>query len=143
LLGGLLGAIGIGGGGGGSVDPWAGMRFASGGYTGSGGKNVPAGMVHKGELVWSQDDIRKAGGLASVESMRARGGAMPPVMPRLVMGGGGGNVTAPINIQIDARGADREGLARLQEQLTGLKAEIPSRVVVAVRQANKTNVKFR
>ncbi|WP_049043689.1 hypothetical protein, partial [Acinetobacter baumannii] len=29
--------------------------FADGGYTGSGGKYQPAGIVHKGEVVWSQE----------------------------------------------------------------------------------------
>src|SRR3990172_5015143 len=44
--------------------------YADGGYTGSGGKNDPAGIVHKGEVVWSQDDIRRAGGVGNVEAMR-------------------------------------------------------------------------
>ncbi|MBF4381624.1 phage tail tape measure protein, partial [Vibrio anguillarum] len=44
--------------------------FSSGGYTGSGGKNQPAGIVHRGEVVWSQDDIAKAGGVGVVEAMR-------------------------------------------------------------------------
>ncbi len=48
----------------------AGVGFSGGGYTGSGGVNDPAGTVHKGEVVWSQDDIRKAGGVATVEAMR-------------------------------------------------------------------------
>jgi hypothetical protein len=48
----------------------AGVGFSGGGYTGSGGVNDPAGTVHKGEVVWSQADIRKAGGVATVEAMR-------------------------------------------------------------------------
>ncbi|ELT4634370.1 tape measure protein [Acinetobacter baumannii] len=44
--------------------------FADGGYTGSGGKYEPAGIVHKGEVVWSQDDIRRWGGVGLVENMR-------------------------------------------------------------------------
>ena len=47
--------------------------FASGGYTGPGGKYEPAGIVHKGEDVWSQEDIARAGGIARVEQMRLRG----------------------------------------------------------------------
>lgn len=46
------------------------LGFADGGYTGAGGKNDPAGIVHKGEVVWSQDDIRRAGGVNNVEAMR-------------------------------------------------------------------------
>ncbi|EPW3860389.1 tape measure protein, partial [Acinetobacter baumannii] len=44
--------------------------FANGGYTGSGGKYQPAGIVHKGEVVWSQEDIRRWGGVGLVENMR-------------------------------------------------------------------------
>lgn len=44
--------------------------FADGGYTGMGAANEPAGIVHKGEIVWSQQDIAKAGGVTAVEAMR-------------------------------------------------------------------------
>ena len=30
----------------------------------------PAGIVHKGEIVWSQEDIARAGGVGIVEAMR-------------------------------------------------------------------------
>lgn len=43
---------------------------AEGGYTGPGGKFEPAGIVHKGEVVWSQADIARAGGVGIVEAMR-------------------------------------------------------------------------
>lgn len=46
------------------------LGFSSGGYTGSGGKFEPAGIVHKGEVVWSQDDINRAGGVGIVEALR-------------------------------------------------------------------------
>lgn len=48
--------------------------FASGGYTGVGGKYDPAGIVHKGEVVWSQEDIRAWGGVGVVESLRKHRG---------------------------------------------------------------------
>ncbi|HGY3247351.1 TPA: hypothetical protein ACNVU8_003719, partial [Acinetobacter baumannii] len=44
--------------------------FSDGGYTGSGGKYEPAGIVHKGEVVWSQEDIKRWGGVGLVEKMR-------------------------------------------------------------------------
>ena len=44
--------------------------FADGGYTGKGGKYEVAGSVHKGEIVWSQDDIKRWGGVNLVENMR-------------------------------------------------------------------------
>jgi len=50
-------------------------QFARGGYTGPGGINEFAGVVHKGEVVWSQSDIANAGGVGNVEAMRK--GSMP------------------------------------------------------------------
>jgi len=44
--------------------------YSSGGYTGNGGVNEPAGVVHKGEVVWSQADVARAGGVGIVEAMR-------------------------------------------------------------------------
>ncbi|MFW6477225.1 tape measure protein [Acinetobacter baumannii] len=44
--------------------------FADGGYTGRGGKYEVAGAVHKGEIVWSQEDIKRWGGVGLVERMR-------------------------------------------------------------------------
>lgn len=44
--------------------------FANGGYTGAGGKYETAGLVHKGEVVWSQEDIKRSGGVSNVEAMR-------------------------------------------------------------------------
>ncbi|MGC9660302.1 phage tail tape measure protein [Acinetobacter pittii] len=44
--------------------------FSDGGFTGSGGKYEPAGIVHKGEVVWSQEDIKRWGGVGLVENMR-------------------------------------------------------------------------
>ncbi|MEN1942653.1 phage tail length tape measure family protein [Luteimonas sp. MJ293] len=38
-----------------------GMGFASGGYTGDGGKYVPAGTVHRGEYVMPQETVRRYG----------------------------------------------------------------------------------
>jgi hypothetical protein len=45
-------------------------EFYSGGYTGPGGKYVPAGIVHAGEVVWSQEDVAMFGGVRAVEAMR-------------------------------------------------------------------------
>jgi len=44
--------------------------FAVGGYTGPGAVNQPAGVVHRGEVVWSQKDVARAGGVGAVEAMR-------------------------------------------------------------------------
>lgn len=64
--------------------------FSEGGYTGPGGIHEPKGVVHGGEVVWSQKDVARAGGVAVVEAMRkgmrgyaAGGVVMPSVIPRL------------------------------------------------------------
>jgi len=49
----------------------SGLGFSDGGYTGPGPTNEPAGIVHKGEVVWSKADVREAGGVRSAEAMRA------------------------------------------------------------------------
>lgn len=48
---------------------------SDGGYTGHGGKYEPAGIVHKGEYVLSQDNLRALGGVSAVENLlhRAKG----------------------------------------------------------------------
>jgi phage-related minor tail protein len=48
----------------------SGPGFSEGGFTGHGGKYEPAGFVHRGEIVWSQADIARAGGVGAVEGMR-------------------------------------------------------------------------
>ena len=58
-----------------------GRQFYEGGYTGPGGKYEPAGIVHRGEVVWSQDDISAWGGVGVVESLRR--GPMELPMPDL------------------------------------------------------------
>lgn len=61
--------------------------YDDGGYTGPGGKYQPAGVVHAGEIVWSQQDIARAGGVSTVEAMRlgrrgyAEGGYASSIAP--------------------------------------------------------------
>ncbi len=99
VLGGVFGGIS----GGMSADRAA--VYASGGYTGPGGKYEPAGIVHRGEVVWSQEDVARAGGVGVVEAMRkglkgfANGGPVGPVGPAVTASAGGG-----INISIINKG---------------------------------------
>ncbi|MBA0348411.1 phage tail tape measure protein [Stenotrophomonas maltophilia] len=78
--------------------------YSTGGYTGDGGVNEPAGVVHKGEVVWSQADVARAGGVGVVEAMRrglpgyADGGAVGPAPPGVVgMGPSTVNVSVVVN----------------------------------------------
>ncbi len=118
--------------------------YSDGGYTGAGDKRKPAGIVHKGEVVWSQEDVARNGGVAVVDAMRRgrRGyddgglvGATLPAMPAIRTAFA--PISAPVAISIDARGADREGLARVELKLDRLRADLPALTVTHVRQAQK------
>lgn len=76
-------------------------KFDEGGYTGSGGKYEPAGVVHKGEVVWSQADIQKFGGLHAVESIRPTAGTVKSYKGQYFGGGevvSGGMGSQKINV---------------------------------------------
>lgn len=86
------------------------LGFAGGGYTGAGGKYDPAGIVHRGEYVMDAETVRKAGGPAMFDALRANlrgyagGGYVAPAMPSIpVLARGGGSGTS-IQI-IDQRSA--------------------------------------
>lgn len=58
----LMGIFGGGGAGGGFASFIGGLLgFASGGYTGDGGKHEPAGVVHRGEYVFSKETVQRLG----------------------------------------------------------------------------------
>ncbi|HGY1521121.1 TPA: phage tail length tape measure family protein [Klebsiella aerogenes] len=52
-----------------SISSAAAVGFASGGYTGSGGKYQPAGIVHKGEYVFDQESTNRIG-VSQLEALR-------------------------------------------------------------------------
>ncbi|TFE96570.1 hypothetical protein B5M44_19220 [Shinella sumterensis] len=51
--------------------------------------------------------------------------------------GQGISVSAPVEIKIDATGADAAGLARVERQLASLKADLPNQIVSTVQNAQK------
>ncbi|HBV5500474.1 phage tail length tape measure family protein [Klebsiella aerogenes] len=52
-----------------SISSAAAVGFTSGGYTGSGGKYQPAGIVHKGEYVFDQESTNRIG-VSQLEALR-------------------------------------------------------------------------
>lgn len=141
--GGFLGGIGklFGMGGGLGLTPGAGGLYADGGYTGPGAKWQPAGVVHAGEIVWSQADIRKAGGVATVEAMRkgfrgyAEGGfvgSMPAVRQPQLAGANAAvqsiSISAPVTV--NASGGTPEANADLAKRISR-EMELTMRTVVA------------
>ena len=107
-----------------------GGEYSSGGYTGHGGKHEPAGVVHKGEVVFSQRDVARHGGVAMVERLRLKGYAdggvvgLPP-QPGSLAAANAGNTT--VNITINQNGgaesdsrADTEMGKALAQALPGM-----------------------
>ncbi len=146
LLGGLLSLFG------GGASRYAGLSgglFSEGGFTGPGGKYQPAGIVHKGEVVWSQADVARAGGVGAVEALRkgyANGGpvgiSVPSVPSLRSMSAQSAGVVVNFNPTIDNRGASVEAVARQEKALAKMQGELQSRVEAAVRSAQKRNVKL-
>ena len=74
IIGALFSAAASSFGGGMGASPTGGVRlFESGGYTGLGQSREPAGIVHRGEVVFSQADVRRHGGVQKVEALRLGG----------------------------------------------------------------------
>ena len=90
--------------------------FASGGYTGAGGKYEPAGIVHKGEVVFSQRDVRNHGGVAAVERLRLRGyadgGVVGVPSPALFGAKPAGGMTVNLTVNVENGGGDTEQQVR-------------------------------
>lgn len=103
----------------------ASASFAVGGYTGPGGKYEAAGVVHRGEVVFSQDDIARLGGVRAVEAIRtgtapgyADGGVVggPVVVPAPAMPGRVTMAPRPAAPAPDPVQQEREAQARDQAQ---------------------------
>lgn len=140
-LGPLFGAAGSGSSGGsalgGSISGLLG--FSGGGYTGPGGKDQPAGVVHKGEVVWSQDDVARAGGVAAVEALRrgmpgyASGGpvAVPQVnVPTAVATPAASSGPAVnLNLTMNVQNGTPEGVDKLKTEIVPTIKRIASQVM--------------
>lgn len=68
----------------------AGTGFASGGFTGQGGKYQPAGVVHKGEYVFDQAATNRIG-VSNLEALR-NGGSLDATLSKPGFGTGAQNV---------------------------------------------------
>ena len=90
--------------------------FSTGGYTGAGGKYEPAGIVHKGEVVFSQRDVRNHGGVAAVERLRLRGyadgGVVGVPSPALFGAKPAGGLTVNLTVNVENGGGDTEQQVR-------------------------------
>jgi hypothetical protein len=140
LFGGLLGGLFGGGSTAAAGFNADGSMFfgADGGYTGPGGKNQFAGYVHKGEIVWSQADIARSGGLGNVEALRrgyANGGIVDMPMPAIARATASTRSVAisPV-FNVDARGAQ---LGVADQISVALRQAAPGLIAASVSAANK------
>ncbi|OHR44970.1 phage tail tape measure protein [Neisseria sp. HMSC071C03] len=104
--------------------------YSTGGYTGAGGVNTTAGIVHKGEVVFNQRDVARFGGWRVLDKIRKAGltalgsilpssapeprpalaGAVPVAADFNRGGGGGGGMN--INITINGGSSSAAEIAR-------------------------------
>jgi hypothetical protein len=85
--------------------------FASGGYTGPGGKDEPAGIVHKGEYVFSKAAVDRIGA-GNLDAMHrnlkgyADGRFVAPTLPRLAgrVSAGAMGVHVTVGVSADSNG---------------------------------------
>lgn len=109
-LAGILGLGGKGGGIGGIIGALLGGGFAAGGYTGAGGRNQPAGVVHRGEYVISKPAVDRIGvgrldALHSSLKGYAMGGYVGAPQIAAPSRGGGAAPAMNVTVHVDARGS--------------------------------------
>lgn len=107
-----------------NIQAVSGVGFASGGYTGPGGKYQPAGIVHKGEYVFDQDSTNRIG-VSQLEALR-NGQPLDATLGRTGFGTGVQNVNsdnrrqttvhAPINQEFHLQGITPEQLSATLNQ---------------------------
>ncbi|HHB9122273.1 TPA: phage tail length tape measure family protein [Klebsiella pneumoniae] len=107
-----------------NIQAVSGVGFASGGYTGPGGKYQPAGSVHKGEYVFDQASTNRIG-VSQLEALR-NGKPLDATLGRTGFGTGVQNVNsdnrrqttvhAPINQEFHLQGITPEQLSATLNQ---------------------------
>ncbi len=107
-----------------NIQAVSGVGFASGGYTGPGGKYQPAGIVHKGEYVFDQASTNRIG-VDQLEALR-NGQPLDATLGRTGFGTGVQNVNsdnrrqttvhAPINQEFHLQGITPEQLSATLNQ---------------------------
>jgi hypothetical protein len=123
------------------------------GTTAMGVPQVPVASMHSGGEVGLGGSRRRMPGAAWANAPRFHNGFMPGEFPAILQRGEtvltrqqmigmrrGGSVTAPISIAIDARGADKDGLARVEAQLRDMQRTLPTQIIRTVRDAKSRRV---
>ncbi len=140
--------------------------FSDGGYTGPGAVDEPRGVVHAGEVVWSQRDVARAGGPAVVDAMRlgrrgyADGGVVdgyagtaPTLRTPDVMAANGNaasnqqiNITAPITVNANGGTPEQNNdlAKRMSKQLEqSMRGVVADEIRKQTRPGNFLNTRSR
>ncbi|PBB93214.1 hypothetical protein CK215_04360 [Mesorhizobium sp. WSM3864] len=140
-IGGIFSAI-FGGGSSGNVFPGGGVLnsdmglYDTGGYTGPGGKKKVAGLVHKGEVVFSQDDVARNGGVAAVQAMRRGRAIAAPQMPAIqAPAARGGDIGVTFAPSISVQGGGNDAGEQVTAALKKFEKEFTPKVVKSIRDA--------
>lgn len=118
-------------------------KFAGGGMvTGPGGPRSDSVLARlsPGEYVLPADVVKRIGihNLEALRGYKDGGLVQAPSIPRLSGPmAAPSSISAPVTVSIDARGADAAGLARVEQQIARLKADLPATVVSTVRKAQQ------
>ncbi|MGO6719561.1 tape measure protein [Rhizobium ruizarguesonis] len=146
---GLNAIFGGGGGAGGGLLAGIGslFGFADGGYTGPGGKNEPAGIVHKGEYVMDAETTKRIG-IKNLRRLRgyASGGlvgapAMPVVRSASSSGKQGGKTDIQVGVSVDNTGGLRAYVKSVSNDTVA--AASPRIVSAANQQVVPTMAKYQ
>ncbi|RUW55045.1 hypothetical protein EOA32_03210 [Mesorhizobium sp. M1A.F.Ca.ET.072.01.1.1] len=140
-IGSIFSAI-FGGGSSGNVFPGGGALnsdmglYDTGGYTGPGGKKKVAGLVHKGEVVFSQDDVARNGGVAAVQAMRRGRAIAAPQMPAIqAPAARGGDIGVTFAPSISVQGGGNDAGEQVTAALKKFEKEFTPKVVKSIRDA--------
>lgn len=112
------------------------LGFSKGGYTGSGGKNDPAGVVHKGEYVFDADAVRRLG-VGNLDRLRgyANGGMVG--LPKIPLQGRHYGPREDIHVVVDDEGSLR---AYVQREGRRVEARVGTRTQATFEQYRKNDL---
>lgn len=94
------------------------VGFSRGGYTGHGGVNDVAGVVHKGEVVFNQADVARFGGWRALERLRKTGLAGAALQKANRYFAGNGNSSSAPAFRTSAASNNRQPENNLTQSIT-------------------------
>ncbi|MBY3268403.1 tape measure protein [Rhizobium laguerreae] len=146
---GLNAIFGGGGGAGGGLLSGLGalFGFSEGGYTGPGGKNEPAGIVHKGEYVMDAETTKRIGvkNLRRLQGYASGGLVGAPAMPVVRSGGASAARNGKTQIQVGVSVDDTGGLRAYVKSVSNdtVAAASPRIVSAASQQVVPTMARYQ